>query len=150
MRFKAHIVVLLIVVLIGVTICALPATAASGSKAGNGGYTVKFVKQDPNAIRPMTVYGSISQGQYQWQSRLINYYTTSVNFCLWWGNPSNSLRLRIFTPDGYVLGPFYDSYDGGIDGAIGVQVYRSGGVAQGTWYTEVYGDRVSGSQSYCI
>lgn len=150
MRFKAHIVVLLIVVLIGVTICALPATAASGSKADNGGYTVKIVQQDPNVIRPMTVYGSISQGQYQWQSRLVNYYTTNLNFYLYWGNPSNSLRLRIFTPDGYVLGPYYDSYDGSYNGAIGVQVYRSTGVAQGTWYTEVYGDYVVGAQSYSI
>ena len=150
MRFKATIIMLLIVVIVGVVVCALPATAASGSKADNGGYTVKIVQQDPNVIRPMTVYGSISQGQYQWQSRLVNYYTTYVNFYLYWGNPSNSLRLRIFTPDGYTLGPFYDSYDGSYNGAISVQVYRSGGVAQGTWYTEVYGDRVTGSQSYSI
>jgi hypothetical protein len=118
--------------------------------AGHGGYSVTFLKSQPDTIRPMIVYGSISQGQTQWQSKLVNYYTTSLPFDLYWGNPSNSLRLRIFTPDGYVLGPFYDASDGTYNGEIYLAVTRSGGVAQGTWYTEVYGDRVSGSQSYSI
>ena len=76
--------------------------------------SVTFVKSEPGMVRAMSVYGSISQGQYQWQSKLVNYYTESLPFNLYWGNPSNSLRLRIFTPDGYVLGPYYDGSDGAL------------------------------------
>jgi hypothetical protein len=154
MRFKYCVATLLLVAAIGVVVLTSPAAAAkaddSVSVAGPGGYVVTFVKQNPFLIQPMTVYGTISQGQYQWQSKLVNYYTESLPFNLYWGNPSNSLRLRIITPDGYVLGPFYDSSDGAMNGNINLVVNRPGGVAQGYWYTEVYGERVSGSQSYSI
>jgi hypothetical protein len=145
---------LLLLAVVGVVVLATPAAAISAgdsaSTAGPGGYIVTFVKTRPGTIHPMTAYNTISQGQYQWQSKLINYYTTSVPFDLYWGNPSNSLRLRIFTPDGYVLGPYYDSSDGSYNGEINIYINRDGGVAQGYWYTEVYGYSVSGSQSYRI
>jgi hypothetical protein len=154
MRFKYCVALLLFVAVIGVVVLAVPAAAAnpadSAVKAGNGGYVVTFVKSQPGTMQPMTLYNTISQGQYQWQSKLINYYTTSVNFNLYWGYPPNSLRLRIITPDGYVLGPYYDSSDGVTNGAVNINVNRAGGVAQGTWITEVYGYSVSGSQSYSI
>jgi hypothetical protein len=143
---------LLLVAVVGVVILAMPASAMkpgdSATKAGSGGYYVTSVKSTPGTMLPMSIYGSISQGQYQWQSKLLNYYTTSLPFDLNWGNPSNSLRLRVFTPDGYVLGPYYDSSDGYINGRINININRDGGVAQGYWYTEVYGYSVSGSQSY--
>ena len=84
------------------------------------------------------------------QIKPVNYYTTSLPFDLYWGNPSNSLRLIIFTPDGYVLGPFYDSSDGSTNGEVYINICRDNGVAQGNWYTEVYGYSVSGLQSYWI
>ena len=144
---------LLFLAVIGVVVLAMPATAAktgdSTTVSAPGGYQVTFVKTLPGGIQPM-IMNSISQGQYQWAGKLVNYYTESVQFDLYWGNPTNSLRLRIFTPDGYVLGPYYDASDGAINGNIYAIVSRSGGVAQGTWYSEVYGDRVSGSQSYSI
>jgi len=154
MRFKYCVAILLLVAVLGVVVLASPAAAAktedSVSVAGPGGYVITFVKSQPGLIRPMAVYNTIQQGQYQWQSKNVNYYIERLPFDLYWGNPTNSLRLRIFTPDGYVLGPFYDSSDGSTNGEINIYITRSGGVAQGTWYTEVYGDRVSGSQSYYI
>jgi hypothetical protein len=153
MRFKYCVAMLLFVAVIGVVVLAMPAVAVktgdSTTLAGPGGYSVTLMK-NPSSIRPLAVYGTIHQSEYQYQSKLINYYTTSQPFDLYWGNPSNSLRLRIITPDGYVLGPFYDASDGFINGDIYLVVSRSGGIAQGTWYTEVYGDRVSGAQSYSI
>ena len=148
MRFKTYLAVLLFVAVIGVLVCALPVTAASTGSGDSKVYTVTF----PTAptIHPLIYYGSISQGQYQWQSKTINYYTTSYTFDLYWGNTANSLRLRIFTPDGQVLGPYYDWSDGHTDGQVYFMIYCSTGLAQGTWYTEVYGDRVSGTQSYSI
>jgi hypothetical protein len=56
--------------------------------------------------------------------------------------------MRIYTPDGYVLGPFYDNFDGLLNGDIPVLISRSSGVSQGTYYYEIYGDRVSGWQYY--
>lgn len=154
MRFKYCVAILLLVAVIGVVVLATPAAAVSAgdsaSKAGPGGYVVTFVKKSPGTIHPMTVYNTISQGQYQWQCKPVNYYTTSLPFDLYWGNPSNSLQLKIITPDGYVLGPYYDLADGVYNGEIAFNVNRAGGVAQGNWYTEVYGYRVTGSQSYRV
>jgi hypothetical protein len=154
MRFKYCVAILLLLAVIGVVVLATPAAAVnagdSASTAGNGGYTVTFAKKSPGTIHPMLAYNTISQGQYQWAGKYINYYTTSLPFDLYWGNPSNSLRLRIFTPDGYVLGPFYDTSDGNYNGEINIYVTRSGGVAQGSWAMEIYGHSVSGYQSYWI
>jgi hypothetical protein len=154
MRFKYCVAILLLLAVIGVVVLATPAAAAkpndSATKAGNGGYVVTFLKSQPGMIRPMTAYNSISQGQYQWQCKPVNYYTTALPFDLYWGNPSNSLQLKIITPDGYVLGPYYDYSDGGYNGEINIYITRAGGVAQGNWYMEVYGYSVSGSQSYWI
>ena len=161
MRYKYWLAALLLAAVLGVVFLSAPATAASGddsvSVAGPGGYVVTFYKTSSKAaitsglITPMAMESSsIVQGQYKWHYRDVNYYTTSLNFGLYWGNPSNSLRLRVFTPDGYVLGPFYDMYDGSLNGATGVTVTRSGGVAQGTWVSEAYGYSVSGTQSYSI
>ncbi len=71
MRFKYCVAILLLLAVIGVVVLAMPAAAVSAgdsaSKAGNGGYVVKFVKNSPGTIRPMLAYNTISQGQYQWQ-----------------------------------------------------------------------------------
>jgi hypothetical protein len=154
MRFKYCVAILLLVAVIGVVVLVSPAAAVkagdSVSVAGPGGYVITFVKNQPGLIRPMTVYNTIQQGEYQWQYKNVNYYTELLPFDLYWGTPSNSLRLKILTPDGYLLGPYYDFSDGSSNGDIGIAITRSGGVAQGTWQTEVYGYSVSGSQSYYI
>ncbi len=159
MRLIKGLAVLLLVVAISLTVCALPAAAVTppadlqkNVKPGTGGYIVTFVKKDkdPMTFNAMASYGLIRQGEYKWHTQLVNYYTTSLPIDLYWGNTANSLRLRIYTPDGYLLGPYYDWSDGATNGNIYLVISRPGGVAQGTWYYEVYGDRVSGSQSYSI
>ena len=66
-----------------------------------------------------------------WYGENINYYTESVQTYLYWGNPGNSLRLRIVSPEGYQFGPYYDFSDGNYNGLICVTISRSGGVTQG-------------------
>jgi hypothetical protein len=166
MRFKFCVATLFLVAAIGVVVLTSPAMAAeagdSVSVAGPGGYVITYQKLPTKTLSAESSIASIgvvsmlaeantiTQGQYKWHYRDVYYYTTSLNFYLYWGNPSNSLRLRIFTPDQCVLGPFYDPFDGTYNGAVGVTVSRDGGVAQGTWIMEVYGDRVSGTQSYTM
>jgi hypothetical protein len=144
-----------------VVVLASPAAAAktgdSVSVAGPNGYVITYYKIPTKTlgaasgiVSMMADSSTISQGQYKWHYNNVNYYTTSLNFYLYWGNPSNSLRLRILTPDQCVLGPFYDPFDGSYNGAVGVTVSRSGGVAQGEWDMEVYGSSVSGTQSYTM
>jgi hypothetical protein len=154
MRFKTIVVLLLFVAAIGIVVMATPASAAKPSdsitKQGPDGYLITISKVSPDMMFAMSGWYSISQGQYMWHGTNINYYTESRQTYLYWGNPSNSLRLRIFSPEGHVFGPFYDSSDGIVNGAILVQISRPGGIAQGTWVDEVYGYRVTGVQSYNI
>jgi len=63
---------------------------------------------------------------------------------------SYSLRLRIYTPDGYVLGPYFDNADGTVDGRINLDIYNPDGIAKGTWRYEVYGHSVVGTEDYYI
>lgn len=161
MRYKYSVAVLLFVAVLGMVLLSAPATAAKGddsvSYAGPNGYVITFYKVPSKNLAPVTngmmttmSADSISQGQYQYRGTTINYYTTYLNFYLYWGNPSNSLRLRIVTPDNAILGPFYDPYDGSYNGAVGVTVSRTGGIAQGWWQAEIYGYSVSGTQSFSM
>jgi hypothetical protein len=157
MRFKYCVALLLCLAVMGVVVLATPATAAKTGDvttvAGPGGYYLKIVKSTsviPSGIAsPMSV-SVIHQSEYQYQSKYVNYFTTQLPFDLYWGNPSNSLRLRIATPDGYVLGPYYDISDGIINGEINIFICRDSGVAQGSWGEEIYGYSVSGAQGYRI
>jgi len=91
--------------------------------------------------------GSISQGQTNWYTTAVSSGKTSFNTDLYWGNPSNSLALTIYAPDS-VLGPYYDSADGATDGRIRLRFSKPLGLTTGTWYSGVYGQSVSGVQSY--
>jgi hypothetical protein len=102
------------------------------------------------SMHPMMVSGSITQGVTKWQTKVVSSYITSMNVDLNWGNPANSLQLKIYSPTGAVYGPFYDNYDGINDGRINLNVINSAGVPQGTWSYEIYGYRVSGVQAYTI
>jgi hypothetical protein len=61
-------------------------------------------------VMPMNA-GSIKQGGSDLYSFNVPVGTTERTVDLNWGNPSNSLRLTIFTPIA-TLGPYYDSADG--------------------------------------
>lgn len=67
-----------------------------------------------------------------------------------WDNTDNSLRLKIYDPNGVEYGYFYDNADTRIDGRIYIGIRNSNGVPQGTWLYEVYGDKVTGTQDYTI
>lgn len=132
---------------------SLAATAASTDSViaeHHGGYIVKPHQSSGGSIMPMTIYCTISQGQTNVHSKLVSGFFTTLNIDLNWGNQANSLKLTIYTPDGYVLGPYYDSSDGVINGRINLDIYNSNGIAQGTWHYYIYGYRVAGQQSYYI
>jgi hypothetical protein len=117
----------------------------------NGGYHVEPVHDaGKNPVSIASVYSTITQGMTNWHQKTISGYITSLNVDLNWGNPSNSLRLKIYSPDGYTFGPYYDSFDGAYDGRINLNIINSAGIAQGTWYYEVYGNQVIGTQGYYI
>ncbi|WP_292518760.1 MULTISPECIES: PPC domain-containing protein [unclassified Methanoculleus] len=98
-------------------------------------------------VMPMNA-GSIKQGGSDLYSFNVPVGTTERTVDLNWGNPSNSLRLTIFTPIA-TLGPYYDSADGTVNGRICLNIkHSSGALHPGTWYFEVYGDRVTGTQGY--
>jgi len=141
---KVHWLVLLLI--IG-TVVSVPNVSAKIIDQKNG-YVVTTVD---NSIRlpemSRLISSSISKGQTQWYSTYVPSGKTSFYPDLNWGNPSNSLELTISAP-GATFGPYYDSSDGRMDGRIYLRIYRSGGLATGTWLSEVYGYRVSGSQSY--
>jgi hypothetical protein len=90
---------------------------------------------------------SISQGQTQWYSTSVPVGKTSFYVDLNWGNPSNSLSLKITAPDA-TFGPFSDSSDGKTDGRINMRFSKSTGLASGIWGSSVYGYQVTGTQSY--
>lgn len=116
--------------------------------ANIGGYTV--VPVHDSGMHPLIVSGSITQGMTNWHTKVVSSSITSLNVNLYWGNPANSLRLRVYSPDGYTFGPYYDSFDGANDGRINFYINNPNGIARGTWYYEVYGDRVTGTQTYSI
>lgn len=140
---------ILVVFFVSVQMASTMAIAVSPEK-DTGGYVVLPAKNNTGDIGILQVYDTITQGQTKWYTKEITEFITTLNVDLNWGNPSNSLRLRIFTADGYVLGPYYDNADGSIDGRINLDIYRSSGIALGTWTYEVYGYSVTGTEDFYI
>jgi len=133
-----------------ILICA--ALLVSGVSAqnvdNNAGYTITPVKNLhlPQVATPLTV-GSITQGESDWYYYDVSSGTVSIITDLNWGDTSDSLSLTIVAPDG-TIGPYYDAADGITNGRITLMITRTGGLAPGTWWFKVYGDQVTGSQSY--
>lgn len=138
----------MVVLLLCTASAVVSAKELSISLPGNGGYTI--VPAHGTGIEPFTVYDSITQGQINWEDQQISSYTNTLNVDLDWGNPSNSLQLTIYSPDGTVFGPYYDSSDGVIDGRINLYIENTNGIAEGTWMYKIYGYSVSGTQYYSI
>lgn len=98
----------------------------------------------------------IKSTQYISQGQTINHYVSvgsGVDYLevdLNWGDTSDSLTLKIYTPSGSQVGGTYsDSSDGSVNGRIHINITPSGGdVQKGTWRFKVYGESVSGSESY--
>ncbi|MCQ1534181.1 hypothetical protein FTO70_00400 [Methanosarcina sp. KYL-1] len=98
----------------------------------------------------MTVYDTISQGETNLHGKNIGSGLTVLVVDLNWGDSTDSLRLKVYTPDGSVLGPYYDNADGTIDGRICLNIQDPNGIETGTWKYEVYGYRVTGTEDYTI
>lgn len=126
------------------------ASAASVNNAKNN-VTVFSVVKNTQTIHPMMISSNgISQGQTQYIQRTLTGFCTDLPFDLYWGNPSNSLSMTVFSPDGHIYGPSYDMDDGLLNGDIPGHLKNPSGVPQGTYYVRVYGVSVSGSQSYTL
>jgi hypothetical protein len=152
MGVKPNITLALVLFLALLAIVYVPVStvaASADNTTSQGGYIVKAA-DSVRIASPSTVYDTITQGETNWHSVVINSYTTLLNVDLYWGNSANSLQLTIYSPDGYVFGPYYDNDDGNIDGRINWGIYNPNGIAQGTWYYKVYGYSVTGTQSYSI
>lgn len=101
------------------------------------------------AVRTKTVYNTIKQGQTKWHTKSLGHYTTTYTH-LNWGDTSDSLKLTIYTPDGKILGPYFDNSDGSLNGRIDLCIRNSNGLATGTWSYRICGQRVSNIQEYSI
>jgi hypothetical protein len=152
---RSAILVLLVVLLAAIAVGTVSAASAGSApnlnnlKSGNGGYSVTMSSTSSGAkqslmAQPMIspLYNSICQGQTEWAQVTITGYTTSFSDDLWWGT-SNTLSLTVYTPDGYVLGPYSSN-----TGNLQITISKSTGVADGTYYFRIYGQQVVGCQSY--
>lgn len=84
-----------------------------------------------------TYDNQISPGETKWHSASVGDAVESVNFDVKWADPDSKIRLMIYTPDGKVLGPYYDDSDGKTDGRINLNVANPMGVAAGEWHLKV-------------
>jgi hypothetical protein len=102
-----------------------------------------------NSVSSLRSTQSISQGQTITHNvnvgSGVNYLEVDLN----WGDTSDSLTLSVYTPSGSKLGTYSDNSDGSVNGRIRINIDPSQGyVQQGTWKFKVYGESVSGTQSY--
>lgn len=93
---------------------------------------------------------SISQGDTNWHQSDVTDYDTTLKVDLKWKTLENKLRLLIYTPDGKILGPYYDDSDGTLDGRINLEVTNKDGVAIGQWVYKINGIEVAGKEDYYI
>lgn len=143
------------VLLVMLVLLALPAIVSAAeqqdSGIGNGGYIVtpsQDTSLDLMSIK--SISSTITQGATNWHTKTVSSTITSLNVDLNWGNSANSLRLTIYSPDGYTFGPYTDSSDGTVNGRINLYISNTAGIATGTWTYQVYGQSVSGTQAYSI
>ncbi|MDV0441111.1 hypothetical protein [Methanorbis furvi] len=63
----------------------------------------------------------------------------------------NSLTLRLFTPKGFLVGEYTDTYESSVkNGIIPIAITSSSPLESGYWRSEVVGTKVSGSQPFNI
>ena len=136
--------------------CTVAATTENHNKAeisGNYIVTPAFnneisVVGEDTGIR--TVYDTISQGETNLHTKSVGGGLTLLIVDLNWGDSTDSLRLKIYTPSGSVLGSYYDNADGVVDGRIHLNIQDPNGIETGTWKYQVYGYRVAGTEDYTI
>ncbi|MBP2132148.1 opacity protein-like surface antigen [Methanomicrobium sp. W14] len=150
--------IMLIATAMLVSFAAAADVSAAGAQTSNDGYTVTFANPAQSLssagslgdIHIDTVQSTIEQGETQWPSSYVSGHYTSIYISLVWQDSSNSLRLKVYAPDGHTFGYYYDDSDGSHNGKIQLTISDPDGIPEGTWYYEVYGDSVSGTESYSI
>jgi hypothetical protein len=104
-----------------------------------------------NASQTDDIYNNeITAGQTNWHAVSVDSAVKSVNVDLKWQNPESKFRLMIYTPDGKVLGPYYDDADGQTDARINLNVANPSGVASGEWHLKVTDMDTLGSDDYYV
>lgn len=98
----------------------------------------------------LTVYDTISQGETNIHEKTVGSGLNLLVVDLNWGDSTDSLRLKIYTPSGNVLGTYYDNADGKTDGRIHLYIQNSNGIEAGNWKYQVYGYKVAGTENYTI
>ncbi|MCX9010811.1 MAG: hypothetical protein OIN66_06780 [Candidatus Methanoperedens sp.] len=111
---------------------AMAAVSEEKMNATNGGYTEGPTTGTEGGAGIETVYATITQGQTNWHTKEVKDFITTLNVDLNWGNSGNSLRLKIYSPDGYVFGPYFDIDDGSINGRINRYINNPNGIVKGT------------------
>ena len=147
--FKRIGLIILVLILSASLVVAAESEEKSDLKKASG-YTIIPAQVTGGDVGIQSVYATIRQGETNWHSKEVNNFITTLNVDLNWGNPGNSLKLKIYSPDGYVFGPYFDDADGATNGRINLKITNPGGIAKGTWYYEVYGYSVSGTEDYYI
>ncbi|MBU4220265.1 MAG: peptidase domain-containing protein [Euryarchaeota archaeon] len=138
--------IIAILLLFSATLAVAAVSEDKIKTAKTGGYTVGPANGTGEDIGILWVNATITQGQTNWHTKDVTTFITTLNVDLNWGNPGNSLRLTIYSPDGYVFGPYFDIDDGSINGRINRYINNPNSIAKGTWYYEVYGYSVSGTE----
>ncbi|WP_148212123.1 peptidase domain-containing protein [Ferroglobus placidus] len=105
---------------------------------------VLLLPANAKEIEINTVYDSVRQGEADWFYEYIS--SSSFDVYLVWNNPSNSLTLTVYSPDG-TYQTFRDSSDGRVDRKILLTISNA---QTGLWYFKVYGEKVSGVQHYSL
>jgi hypothetical protein len=109
------------------------------------------VSADVSADQTDDIYNNeISAGQTNWHSASVGNAVKSVNVDLKWNNTDGKLRLVVYTPDGKVLGPFYDDADGRDDARINLNIANPSGAASGEWHLKVTDMTTLGNNDYYV
>jgi hypothetical protein len=155
LRKSGIIFVMLIAVAILVTASASTASADVTKKPVTNDWVATPMTPGTSNMGTFSAMASgvnyITQGQTKWSSFNVPSGSTGVTIDLNWGNSANSLQYTMYAADGSIAGPFYDNADGRIDGRICIYLSKGGAVIpSGAYYDNVYGYKVTGTQSYTI
>jgi len=129
----------------------IPFASAVDVKDSDGGYTVTWINSEKtDDYQVKSVYQTIIQGETDWIYKSVSSHITKLHVDLNWGDASDSLRLKVYSPDGHTFGYYYDNSDGSFNGRIQFNINNPNGIAQGTWQYEIYGYSISGVEDYYI
>ena len=126
-----------------------PTVAAPSYATTDVSLFTPWIEENGYAVKALPVTGFVSDGGTKSYSYFIPSSAERLEISLNWnrGVSDNSLSLRMYDAS-TVYGPFYDSYDGMVNGVIPlVSTSFNKGC---TWTFEVYGDDVSGIQMFSL